>query len=154
MGWANRSIALGYILATVKDHGEVRMGYTPDGDRRFYAVPFGVVLPNYGTFGKSVFDPNSSLVRVLRWLRNTPIGASTTKRDICEGVFDFVIGRNGKTLRYNPKLERWYPVNLSGWRSPWFAGIRKAGFVEKSGKNFVLTPLGMQVLNFHEGTDW
>ena len=153
MSWTNRNDALMGIMDVVQNEGRVRIGYNKNGDRKFYAVPFGVTLPNYGTFGKSVFDLNSSLVRLLVWLKSAHWdGRSTTKKDICEGVFGFIIARTGETLRFDRNRNTWYPVNLSGWRSPWFAGIRKAGFVTKVGKHFVLTDLGHYVVEYHYPT--
>jgi len=121
------------------------------------ALPFGTRLPNGGTFGKSVFDPESSLVRVLRYLDEY---GPSTKRQLCVGVFNFMIENGGKrrAFRFSEDSTQLNKRNLSGWRSPFFRGMVDAGFVhlDKTGYcgkgrwKYHLTRLGKATAKLHD----
>ena len=114
--------------------------------QRLVALPFGVKLPNGVTYGKSILDPNSALIKVLKYIWSTP-SADATKRSICTAVFGF--GRiNGRDIRVTGNDVRF--VNLSGWRSPWFAGLVKAGILRRDRNHrYRLSSIGAHILTMH-----
>lgn len=143
---SEKDYALGTIMKAVQERGRVRYSYW---DRKFHAVPFGHTQPNDATFGKSVFDPESSLVKVLRFIEEF---GYVTKKDICIYVFGFIEDRKReKFLRFDDKSKVYYPVNLSGWRSPFFSALKKCGFVQQDriDYGYTLTPLGQAVVDYH-----
>jgi len=113
-------------------------------------VAFGVVLPNGTTFNKSVLDPNSQLVSLLNAIRDLPM----TRKEILQHVFGFryVSSTLAVWLKYNLMTDEFesHWVNPLGWKTPWFSGIKRAGFVTVDKYNrFHLTGLGARVLRFH-----
>lgn len=118
------------------------------GDRlRFEALPFGVRLPCGTTFSQSVFDRESALVKVCNYLWAQP--RPRTKREICMDIFGFKsIGKKTYREQENGTL---VPVNLDGWRSPWFKGMVDAKFLFAWGRprQYQLAPLGYYLVEFH-----
>lgn len=113
---------------------------------RLRDVAFGVVLPNGSTFNKSALDPNSDLVTVLYAIRDLPM----TRKEIMDFCFQFDTTSGMRFGKNGTKIRHWYPVNVRGWRTPWFSGIKKAGFVTVDKDNrFHLTGLGARVLRYH-----
>jgi len=135
----------------LKTQGVIKWSYAAN---RWMACPFGVCLPNGATFGKSIYDIDSALMKVLFWLSG---GREATKRDICEVCFDFTFTRDGKALRKSEpcsyQVQTYYEVSLRGWRSPWFAGLIQAGFVTvrrtKKGYLYKITELGQALVYAH-----
>jgi len=108
-------------------------------------TPFGVLLPNGVTFGKSVFDANSALVAVLYSIRDVPM----TRKEILTYVFgfDFDASLRYQYAWYEDAKGKTHDVIHRGWRASWFAGIKKAGFVTVDRKHrYHLTGLGARVL--------